>query len=313
MPETLNYAEQYQQALLEEFAYALYFGALFNTPNNGRYQWINEDTIQIPSLTTTGRIDGDMDNIGTHKRNFNNSWTPLKVSRHRTWSTLLHPRQVDLTNQVATITNITRVFNEQQKMPEMNAYLISKLYADFVEAGETVDTTALTVNNILSVFDTWMQEMDDARIPRQGRILYVTPATRTLLENAKDLVRHIDVENNNGAVSRAIRTLNDVTIEPSVPTDMMKTRYNFTEGWAVATSASQINMMLVDPMAVITPINYEFAQLDAPSAGSDGKYVYFEESFEDVFLLPTREKAVKFNVTLNSGDNSSIAPIGGNG
>jgi hypothetical protein len=307
----LNYAQQYQQALLEEFAYALYFGRLFSTPNNGRYEWINEDTIQIPSLTTTGRIDGDMDNIGTHKRNFNNQWTPLKVSRHRTWSTTLHPRQVDLTNQVATIANITRVFNEQQKMPEMNAYLVSKIFADCVEAGNTADHTALTTENILSVFDTWMQEMDDARVPRQGRILYVTPATRTLLENAKDLVRHIDVENNNGAVSRAIRSLNDVIIEPSVPTDMMKTKYNFTEGWAVAASADQINMMLIDPEAVITPINYEFAQLDPPSAGSDGKYIYFEESFEDVFVLPGRDKAVKMNVTLHNGGGSSVLPIGG--
>ena len=33
----LNYAEQYQQYLEQEFPYVLYFGALFAAPNNGRY------------------------------------------------------------------------------------------------------------------------------------------------------------------------------------------------------------------------------------------------------------------------------------
>ena len=188
------------------------------------------------------------------------------------------------------------MFNEQQKIPEMNAYCISKLYADYIAAGETADNTVLTTQNILSTFDKWMTEMDNARVPRQGRILYVTPDVRTLLENAKDLMRTISADPATGNVNRAIQTLNEVRIEPSVPTDMMKTLYDFTEGWAVDSAAKQINMVLVDPEAVITPIHYEFAQLDPPSAGSDGKYVYFEESFEDVFLLPKRQKAIKFNV-----------------
>lgn len=294
---TINYAQQYETALLQEFAYALYFGALFSTPNNGRYEWINQDTIQIPSIKTTGRVDGDMETIGTKKRNFQNSWTPLKVGNHRTWSTLVHPRQIQLTNMVASIANITRVFNEEQKIPEMNAYCISKLFADYKAAGETPNATALTVENILTVFDTWMKEMDDDRVPRQGRILYVTPDTRTLLENAKGIYRTIGVDPANGAVSRAIQSLDEVRIEPSVPSDMMKTLYDFTEGWAVDDAAQQINMVLVDPNAVITPIHYEFAQLDPPSAGSDGKYVYFEEAFEDVFLLPKRQKAIKFNIS----------------
>lgn len=61
-------------------------------------------------------------------------------------------------------------------------------------------------------------------------------------------------------------------------------------------TAKQINMVLVHPIAVITPISYEFAQLDPPSAGSQGKYDYFEESFEDVFILPHKMDAIDFHV-----------------
>ena len=55
----LNYAKEYQQALEQEFPYVLYFGALFATPNNGRYRWVNSNVIEIPTITTTGRVDGD--------------------------------------------------------------------------------------------------------------------------------------------------------------------------------------------------------------------------------------------------------------
>ncbi len=53
-------------------------------------------------------------------------------------------------------------------------------------------------------------------------------------------------------------------------------------------------MFLVHPLAVITPISYEFAELDPPSAGSEGKYVYYEESQEDVFIL--NKKLMQFNL-----------------
>lgn len=306
----LNYATQYLQALEMEFPYVLYFGALFATPNNGRYRWVNSRTIEIPTLATTGRIDGDRDTIGARKRNYQNAWTPLTLSNHRTWTTLVHPKDIDETNQVASIGNITRTFNETQKFPEMNAYLISKLFYDFQEMGRTPNTGELTVNNVLEVFDAFMQYMDEKRVPRQGRILYVTPAVKTLIDNAKQFYRTINVQNSSAAIKRAISSIDDVEIPASVPSDMMKTLYDFTEGWAVDDDAQQINMVLVHPMAVLTPITYEFAQLDPPSAGSQGKWEYYEESFEDVFLLPKKKDAIAFHVSGGPTYTAVASPTG---
>lgn len=308
----LNYATQYQQALEQAFPYALYFGALFASENNGRYRWVNSRTIEIPTISTTGRIDGDRDTISAKKRNHQNLWTPLTLSNHRTWSTLVHPRDIAETGDVTTIANITRVYNEEQKFPEMNAYLISKLFDDFITMGRTPRTDALTMENVLEVFDLMMERMDEKRVPRQGRILYVTPAVKTLISNAKQIYRTFDVQSTSAAIRRGISAIEDVEIPASVPSDMMKTLYDFTEGWAVDEDAQQINMVLVHPTAVITPVSYEFAQLDAPSAGSDGKYVYFEESFEDAFILPNKVNAIDFCVsggpTYTAVDNPSGNP-----
>lgn len=303
MPNALNYAQAYAQALAQAYPYVLHFAALRSAENDSRYRWTGAKTIEIPSLTATGRVDGDRDTIGTAKRNFDNAWEPKTLTNHRKWSTLAHPMDIDETNQVASIQNITKVFNEEQKFPEMDAYLISKLYADWVAAGGTADTTVLTTDNILAVFDSMMVAMDEKNVPKVGRILYTTPAIKTMLKNAKELTRFI--QNGDANIQRAVASLEEVKIE-DVPSVLMKTVYDFTEGWTPGTGAQQINLALAHPSAVITPEKYAFAQLDAPSAGSEGKWVYFEESYDDVFLLNKRKDAVMFNVAAgeaSGGDN----------
>ena len=129
MATALNYAQAYQAALAQAYPYVLHFAALRSTENDGRYKWTGANTIQIPVLSTTGRVDADRDTIGTATRNYNNSWEPKTLQNHRKWSTLVHPLDIDETNHVASIQNITKVFNEEQKFPEMDAYLVSKIFA----------------------------------------------------------------------------------------------------------------------------------------------------------------------------------------
>ena len=302
----LNYATEYLRALEQAFPYMLNFGALYNTANNGRFRWVNSKTIEIPSIKTTGRVDADRDTIATATRNYDNMWETKTLTNERKWSTLVHPMDIDQTNLVTTIANITKVFNEEQKFPEMDAYLISKLYADWTTSvagdtahdpytGKTADTTVLTESNILGVFDNLMLKMDNARVPANGRILYVTHEVKKMLNNADKISRSISVETGPNAIDRRVNRLDEVQII-GVPATLMKTVYDFTSGWAVDDSAKQINMFLVHPSAVITPVSYTFSRLDEPSAGSEGKYIYYEESFEDVFILNKKADAMQFNV-----------------
>lgn len=305
----LNYATQYQRALEQAYPYALYFGRLYSTPNNGRFRWVNSKTIEIPSISTTGRTNADRDSISTAQRNYNNAWETKTLVNERKWSTLVHPKDIDQTNLATSITNITQVFNEEHKFPEMDAYTVSKIYHDWTTSiagdaahgaytGKTADTTALTVNNILSVFDSLMLAMDNARVPVTGRILYVTNEVKVMLKNAAGLERTFDVQVGRDVIDRAVNRLDEVEII-GVPSELMKTVYDFSDpnGWAVDATAKQINMFLILPTAVITPVSYTFSKLDAPSALSEGKYYYYEESFEDVFILNKKADAIQFNIT----------------
>ena len=79
----LNYATEYQRELEQAFPYVLYYGALYSTPNNGRFRWINSKTIEIPSITTTGRTNADRDSISTAQRNYNNAWETKTLTNER--------------------------------------------------------------------------------------------------------------------------------------------------------------------------------------------------------------------------------------
>ena len=308
----VNYATEYGRALSQAFPYALNFGALYATPNNGRFRWVNSKTIEIPSISTTGRVNADRDTVAMAQRNYDNKWETKTLTNERKWSTLVHPMDIDQSNMVNTIANITQVFNEEQKFPEMDAYTISRLYSLWTTSiagdsahgaytGKTADTTTLTTASVLGVFDQLMLNMDNARVPVNGRILYVTHEVKSMLKNAQidsnnTLGRSINVEQGPNAIDRRINRLDEVQVI-GVPAELMKTKYNFTTGWAPANDASQINMLLVHPTAVITPVSYTFSQLDAPSALSEGKYTYYEESFEDVFILNKKADALQFNIT----------------
>lgn len=292
MADALNYAVKYSQALAQAYPNVLHFGELYNTSNNSIYQVTGADTIKIPIITTTGRKDANVDTIGTFSRNSSNNWETKVLSNQRMWDNLLHPTQVDRTNFVMSIQNATQVYNQEQKFPEMDAYCVSKIFADWTAQSRTATPIALTEENVLTYFDNMMEKMDEANVP-DGRILYATPYVDKLLKNAVQVARNRSVDNNTASINRAVTRLEDVVIK-KVPSKLMKTLYNFTQGYAPGVGAKQIYMFLVHPTAVITPVNYQFAALDEPCAKTQGKWYYYEESFEDVFILNKKADAIDF-------------------
>lgn len=289
----LNYAKEYQASLEQAFPYVLNFARLFQSPSNNRFSFIGAKTIAVPTILTTGRVDANRDTIGEKKRNYNNEYTEFTLKNFRSWETLVHPRDIAETKGAAAIGNITQVYNEEQKFPEMDAYCVSKVYSDWTKLGMTATEVALTVSNVLEQFDAMMEKMDNKRVPANGRVLYVTPSVKTLLKNADKIQRTVDAGSANTVLNRSVSRLDEVEIV-SVPEELMKTVYDFSVGWKADGTAKQIRMFLVNPLAVITPIVYNFAQLDEPSAGTQGKYDYYEESYEDVFVLPLKKDAIQF-------------------
>lgn len=292
----VNYAEAYERALAQAYPNVLNFGELYNAANNRIYTFLNAKTIHIPSISVTGRQNVNRDMIdGNFQRNVDNSFEDKTMEFYREWSTSIDPADVDDTNMVLTIQNATKVFNETQKFPEKDAYTVSKIFTDWTAQGGTADTTALTVDNVLTVFDKMMEDMDEALVPFSGRICYVTPAVKTLLKNASQIALQKNVASQSD-INRIVNRLDEVRLV-TVPSVLMKTAYNFNKGFEEAEGTKQISMFLVHPSAILTPSKYSFVGIEAPAAGTKGDYIYYEKEYSDVFILNNRTAAIAFNVS----------------
>lgn len=298
---TVNYAEAYSRELANAYPYVLYSGALWSNENTRKYKIVDAKTIKIPTLSTGGRVDGDRTKIGDFSQNFSNEWETKTLTNHRIWQTLVHPQDVNQTNMVASISNITKVMNETKKFPELDAMMFSTIYSlRNAQKAITAETNDLTSATVLTKFDAMMDAMDEALVPVSGRVLYCDTYTKTLIDNAITIVRN----NGDKKLARNVSRLEEVDIV-SVPTALFKTEYTFNDGktsgqtdggFTAKLTAKDMAMILLHPSAILPIVSYSFAQLQPPSALSKGKYVYFEESFEDVFILNKRADAIQICV-----------------
>lgn len=288
----VNYAAEYSASLAQAYPYLSYFGRIWGANNSNKYKPGMGKTMYIPTVTVSGAHAVNRNSIdGNFSRNWDNQWQAVELEMDREWDTLADPMDIDETKEAASIANITRAFVEQQKIPEMDAYLASKL-AGFASAHGGVSTASLSSSSILTEWDNALEYMTNQRVNRDRVIAYMTPATYKMLKQATGISRFLEVTNGIQRVDRNVASLDGVEVV-EVPADMMKTAYNFTTGWAIdAANAQQINFILVDPEAVAAPVKYETSMISPPTAQSKGKYLYYERYYYGAFMLDQRGAGV---------------------
>ena len=292
----VNYAHEYSQELANAMPYLSYFGAIFDGENSTKYRPLRGKYVEIPSLEVSGAVAADRNNMtGAFSRKWNNAWQSVSLAQDREWSTLIDPLDMEATNRVATVANITKTFNELQKVPEMDSYIASTL-ATAAIAASAADTTTLTAANILDKWDGYLAAMTNARFNRDRIVAYMTPATYKVLKEAAGITRFVDVATGIRNVDRNVGKLDGVRIV-EVPADLMKTAFTYTEGFAPAASAGQVNLLMVSPDAVAAPVVYDTAMVSAPTADNKGKWIYYERFYYGCFVLSTRTAGVYVNYT----------------
>ena len=293
----LSYAEKFERDLQTKYRREQTSDSLFRS--NPNVKFINAQTIKLPSVTVSGYKDHNRENIGFNSGTITNEWEPKKLEHDRDIEFAIDPMDIDETNLTVEMANITNTFEEDQAIPEVDAYTYSKLYAEAVKNTSNkaiVTTDVLTKANILEWFDNQMEKMDDAGVPSEGRILYVIPSIHKMLKRAEGLTRNIDVNSNNGKIDRSVYSLDDVNIE-KVPSGRMKTKYNFTNGCVPAADAKQIYMILIHPSCQVTRSKYAYMKLFTPGTDSRtaDKYVYQTREYGDTFLIKNKACGIAIN------------------
>lgn len=288
-----DYAEKFTNLLQQKYEKELCSDAL--TKSNTNITFINAQTIKLPRMALTGYKDHSR-TPGFNAGSMSNDWEAKKLSHDRDIEFFVDPMDIDETNLTLSVANIQNTFETEQAIPEKDSYRFSKLHAELTAYNGSINTDVIDAANFLEIFDEEMSKMDEAGVPEEGRILYVTPTMRKIIKNADGIDRMISV-NTPSNINRKVHSLDDVVIK-MVPASRMKTKYDFTEGCVAAADAKQINFILVHPSAVVCRDKYSYIKLFTPGTDSrtaDG-YLYQNRSYGDLFLLERKVPGVAMNV-----------------
>lgn len=288
---TVNYVTAFERDLVQKYERELLTSEM--TTNNVKF--INANTVKLPFVELAGYKDHSR-NGGFNRQAVKNNFQTFVLQHDRDVEFFVDKMDVDETNQAMAAANITNEFETQQAIPETDCYRISKTYSEFKTHGGTVDNTALTAENILTVIDNAMLKMTEDSVPLEGRILYVTPTVEKMLKEAKELQRYLNINgSNDGKVKRSIVDLDGLKIKPLLST-RMKTMYDFTDGCKPGATAKQIHMILFHPKSLLACDKHSYIKLWPEGTHTQGDgYLYQNRKYGDLFIIPNRIEGVYIN------------------
>lgn len=289
-----SYAETFTNLLQQKYAKELCSDALSNSHPEVRF--INAQTIKLPRMTVSGYKDHTR-TPGFNAGTLSNDWEPKKLAHDRDIEFFVDPMDIDETNLTLSVANIQNTFETEQAIPEKDSYRFSKLHAELTTFSGRIDNTVISAANFLEAFDEEMARMDEAGVPEEGRILYVTPTMNKIVKEAQGLQRMITVTTPL-TINRAVHSLDNVTLK-MVPAARMKSKYNFTDGCVADPSAKQINWIIIHPSCVVSRDKYSYIKLFTPGTDSrtaDG-YLYQNRAYGDLFLLEKKVAGCAMNVS----------------
>ena len=290
MANAINYASRFERELAQKFTRELRSGDL--RTDAGRFS--DAKTIKIPRMTLAGYKEHGR-NGGWNRQNVESDYETKTLTHDRDVEFFVDVMDVDESNQVASAANITNVFTTEHSIPEIDKYRFSKLHTEVTALGYTPITTALTASNILTQLDAMVEKMDEAEVPEEGRVLYLTPAVEKLLKQAIENRRIVGVGGN--SIDRRLFDVDSVALR-KVPSSRMLTVYDFSDGVQPGTDAKQINMILLHPAAILAPVKHSAIYLHAPGTHTTGDgWLYQNRIYLDLFVIERKAAGIEMNVS----------------
>ncbi len=284
MPNTVNYAEIWSNKLRELYGQQLTCDPLYHS--NTDIQLNGGKTIKIPTLTVSGYVDHTRASLGFTQGNYANAYETKTLDHDRSIEFVIDPMDFDETDTVVSLANVQNRFERTQAIPELDCYTYSKVYTEAVRVNASIKTTALTVQNILSDFDSNLETFENKGVPLDRLVLFCIPEYKKLLKNAEGIQRTLDVKQG-GGIDRRVHSIDDISNIVTVMPDRLKTAYNFTNGCIAATNAKQIQYILIDPECQVSRVKYSYIHLFAP--GSDSRtsdnYLYQNRRYNGTFAI----------------------------
>lgn len=237
--------------------------AILDTANQF-VRFTGANTVNIYNLDPVGMANYDR-NAGFVPGDVTGTWQPyvLETDRGRSY-------QVDVLDNDETLGltmgYLLNTVERQHIIPEVDAYRFAQ-YASGADSNNIVTETLSAGAATVASIDAASVALDNAEVPYEGRILFVSPATYGLLKGG--ITRMI--MNGESDVNYAIEMYNDMRVI-RVPQGRFQTAITLNApttssgagGFVPASGAAAINYMIVHPSAVLQVMKHYAARVFSP-------------------------------------------------
>ena len=234
-----------------------------------RVQFTGANTVNLFTLNTVGMGNYDR-NAGFVPGDVNGSWQPYVLQTDRGRSYMVDALDNDETLGMAFGALLSTV-ERQHVIPEVDAYRFAA-YASGAAASNIVSATLSTGAATVAAIDAATVALDDAEVPYDGRILFVSSATYGLLKSG--ITRFI--QNAEGNVNTNVEMYNDMRVI-SVPSARFKSAITLANpttsagagGFTAASGAVDINFMIIHPSAVMQVMKHYVPRIFSPEVNQE--------------------------------------------
>lgn len=249
---------------------------------NSDVKWIGAKTVLLYDFTSNGL--GNYSRNGGFVRGDNDgSWDQytLACDRGRSWVVDTMDNDETLGQQLAALLGETE---RRHVVPELDAYRFAKYAMGAGLKGTPVTISADT--NMANLIDAAQTAMDEANVPYEGRILFLSPKA---YDNLKSKITRI-VENRDGVINNNIEMYNDLRVA-RVPQTRFNTAITLATpsdhddvgGYSV--SGAPINFLIIHPTAVMQVMKHVAPRLFSPEQNQQADGWQFDyRVYHDAFV-----------------------------
>lgn len=272
---TLTYGTVMQQELDTAATKGLTSGWM--DENAGQVEYNGGNKIKMPEIATTGLKDYDRDK-GYPEGAVTLEYKEYEMTMDRGASFQLDAMDVNETNFMANATRVTNSFQQEQVLPEIDAYRYSRLYA-LLKAAEKATAYAAEEKTVMDALLSDIAKIRDEIGEDVPLVISIAQTVKTKLELNDKFVKQLNVADfKSGEINTQLKQINNCFLKP-VPSARMKTAYVFKDGktegekeggFAPADNAKQINWIITvqtapiavtkqDKMKIFDPDTYQKA------------------------------------------------------
>lgn len=293
MANTIELAQKYLPMLDEVYRLSSLTALLDATA----VQFAGANKVNVFKTSMQGLADYNR-NTGFVSGNINGSWESLELTKDRGRSFMVDRMDNEETLDLAFGT-LAGEFIRAHVVPEIDAYRFSK-YASTTGILTTTGAALADGDATVKAIDVATAEMDEAEVPGENRVLFITPTQYTAMKSSAKVVTRFatmtdNTINRDFEIFDRMRVIRVPQLRFYTAIDLKdgKTAGQESGGYAKAAAAKNINFMIIHPTAVLQVAKHVLPRIFDPDTNQKADAWQFDyRYYHDAFTYENKTKGI---------------------